>query len=243
MLSIIIPTLNEEDYLPHLLNSLSNQTFQDFEIIVADVNSQDKTRKIALNGGCRVVKGGLPGHGRNNGAKIAQGEWYLFLDADVILPPSFLEIAMTEIQDQNFSVASCFVKPLSNKISDKLLHGVVNLYFKITEKIYPHGAGFCIFIKKELHQSINGFDEKLKLAEDHDYVLRASKLGDFGLLKNVRIPVSVRRLDKDGRFNIAVKYFVAEGYRLFLGPIDSNIFNYKFGGFNEKQNDKIKIDF
>ena len=86
MLSIVIPTFNEEKFLPHLLKSLKEQTFKDFEIIVADNNSTDATRSVAINVGAKVVKGGLPARGRNNGAKVARGEWLLFLDADVILP-------------------------------------------------------------------------------------------------------------------------------------------------------------
>ena len=48
-LSIIIPTKNEEEYLTALLKSIKKQTFKDYEIIVADNNSKDKTRKIAKN--------------------------------------------------------------------------------------------------------------------------------------------------------------------------------------------------
>ena len=231
MLSIIIPTFNEEKFLPHLLKSLKEQTFKDFEIIVADNNSTDATRSIALKSGAKVINGGLPACGRNNGAKVARGEWLLFLDADVILPPVFLEKAMTEIQEQNFSAASCSVKPLSRRKIDKFLHGVVNLYFQMTKKIFPHAPGFCIFAKKEAHQLIGGFNEKIKLAEDHNYILRISKIAKFDFLKSVKIPVSVRRLDKDGRFNIAAKYLAVEIHLILLGPIYSNIFNYKFGHF------------
>jgi len=243
MLSIIIPTFNEEKFLPHLLESLQKQTFNDFEIIVADNNSTDATRSIALKAGVRVVKGGLPARGRNNGAKVAQGEWLLFLDADVILPFDFLEKAMAEIYEQNVFIASCLIKPLSDRRIDKFLHNVVNLYFRATKKFFPHAPGFCIFVKKEFHQLVGGFNEKLKLAEDHDYVLRSSKIGNFDFLRGIHIPVSVRRLDKDGRFNISVKYLAAEAHLIFLGPIYSNIFNYKFGYFDEKLNNKTGFLF
>jgi glycosyltransferase involved in cell wall biosynthesis len=55
MLSIIIPTFNEERFLPYLLKSLKEQTFNDFEVIVADNNSTDATRSITLKSGARVV--------------------------------------------------------------------------------------------------------------------------------------------------------------------------------------------
>lgn len=229
MLSIIIPTFNEEKFLPHLLKSLKEQTFKDFEIIVADNNSGDATRKIALKSGAKIVVGGLPAKGRNNGAKITQGEWLLFLDADVILPPDFLEKAMLELTKNDFAVASCYIQPISKKKIDEFLHQAVNQYFKFTKRKFPHAPGFCIFSKKEIHQKIGGFNEEVKLAEDHDYVLRASKLGKFEFLQSIKIPVSVRRLDRDGRLNISLKYIAVEGYLIFIGPVCSDIFNYKFG--------------
>lgn len=242
LLSIIIPTFNEEKLLPNLLRSIEEQSFKDLEVVVADNNSTDDTNLIALKSKAKVVKGGMPSDGRNNGAKSAQGEWLLFLDADVILPPNFLEEAFIEIKKQNFCVASCLVEPISDKKIDKFLHNTVNWYMKAVQKFSPHVSGSCIFIKKEIHQSIKGFDEKMKLAEDHDYISRASKVAKFGFLQGVRIPISVRRLEKDGRFNIAVKYLAVEAHLLFFGPIYSNVFNYEFGYSNKKLgNRKLRV--
>ena len=75
-LSIIIPTYNEEEYLHKLLDSIKSQSFSDYEIIVADANSKDNTREIAISYGCKVVNGGLPAIGRNNGAKVAEGRLF-----------------------------------------------------------------------------------------------------------------------------------------------------------------------
>jgi glycosyltransferase involved in cell wall biosynthesis len=241
MLSIIIPTFNEEKYLPYLLESLQAQTFKDFEIIVADNDSKDATRSIASKAGARVVGGGMPARGRNTGAIAAQGEWLLFLDADVILPVDFLERATAEIREQNYTVASCLMDPLSDRKIDKYLHGAVNLFFRATKNIYPHAPGFCIFIKKECHQLVGGYNEKTMLSEDCDYVLNSSKICKFGLLEDVRIPVSVRRLDKDGRFNISIKFLAAEAYRILLGPINSNVFNYQFGYLDAKPSNRTRF--
>ncbi len=54
-LSIIIPTYNEEEYLPKLLYSIKEQNFKDYEIIVADAGSIDKTKEIAESYGCKVI--------------------------------------------------------------------------------------------------------------------------------------------------------------------------------------------
>jgi len=69
----------------------------------------------------------------------------------------------------------------------------------------------------KIHRKSGGFNEKIKLGEDIDYVHRLSKIAKFGLLRNVCIPVSVRRLDEDGRFKIVVKYVAAEVHLIFLG--------------------------
>jgi glycosyltransferase involved in cell wall biosynthesis len=231
MLSIIIPTLNEEKYLPLLLASIAEQTYRDFEVIVADAGSRDNTAGIAQASGCKVVKGGMPGVGRNNGARVANGDWLLFLDADVILPPAFLQAVMENISRRRLDVATCAPKPLSGRKTDRVLHSMINFYFKATQAFWPHAPGFCIFAKKPIHDAINGFDERIQFAEDQDYVLRASKIARFRYIKKVRIPVSVRRLEKDGRFVTSLKYLIAEIHLIFVGPIRSDIFKYKFGHF------------
>ncbi|OYT33718.1 MAG: glycosyl transferase family 2, partial [Candidatus Aenigmarchaeota archaeon ex4484_52] len=80
LLSIIIPTLNEEKYIPLLLNSIKKQTYKNYEIIVCDSHSKDKCYSIDKKG---------PGHGRNIGAKYAKGRYLLFFDSDTIIPDKF----------------------------------------------------------------------------------------------------------------------------------------------------------
>ena len=102
--SIIIPTYNEEEYLPVLLDSIKEQSFDDYEIIVADANSTDKTREIAKSYGCIVVDGGLPAAGRNNGAKIAKGEYLLFIDGDDLLVNNILEKSYLKAKEKNIDI-------------------------------------------------------------------------------------------------------------------------------------------
>lgn len=228
-ISIIIPTFNEAKYLPHLLQSIQNQTQLPQEVIVADAFSIDETAKIAKQYGATLISGGLPAMARNKGAKIATSPLLLFLDADVILPAAFLERTYQEMQKRNLDITSCFITPRSNLRLDKFLHDFVNYYMRVTQKFHPHMPGFCIFVKKNLHQAINGFDESLFLAEDHDYVRRARKLGRFSYLKSYKIPVSVRRLSEDGRVKIALKYIAIELHLIFLGQVRKKLFSYNFG--------------
>lgn len=230
MLSIVIPTKNEEEYLPKLLASIKKQTLQPLEVIVADAWSTDKTRQIAESFGARVVDGGLPGPGRNRGAEAAKGDYLLFLDADVELKDvHFLESAMAEMIERKLDFAICDSEPQSEKISDKLMHEIYNGYNRLLAKIRPHAPGYCIFARRAAHEQLHGFDESVVFCEDTDYVNRGQKIGSFGILRSVTIPVSVRRLERDGRFETALRMALAEVYMVTMGPIRSNIFNYSFG--------------
>ena len=93
----------------------------------------------------------------------------------------------------------------------------------------PHIPGFCIFVRKDIHEKINGFDETVKLAEDHDYAQRADEIAEFGVLKSYPIIISIRRFKRDGHFNVIAKYALCEAHIFFIGPIRSDIFKYTFG--------------
>ncbi|MBU1032594.1 MAG: glycosyltransferase [Patescibacteria group bacterium] len=235
--SIVIPTKNEEVHLPALLSTIKSQTYRDFEVIVADAFSTDKTREIARAFGAQVVDGGMPGPGRNRGAEVARGDIIIFLDADVRLPSSkYLEDCWHEMEYKKLALASCKVIPLSSKPIDRALHEAYNAYALATEKIRPHAPGFCILVRRRVHQSINGFDEEVVIAEDHDYVQRAARLGHkFGVLRSHPIAVSVRRLDKDGRLSIALKYVFVEMRMMTSGSVKGDMpFNYEMGGESQE---------
>lgn len=239
MLSIVIPTKNEEAYLPKLLQSIKLQTLQPKEIIVADAHSTDKTREIAKSYGAIVIDGGMPSVGRNLGAKYATGDLILFLDADVELrDPTFLEKSVKEFKNRCLGLATCDVFPLSDTYIDHFLHKAYNKYARAWGSLFPHAPGFCMLVKREGHEKINGFDESVIFCEDHDYARRFKRVGRFGFLKSTKIPVSIRRLDRDGRLQIAIKYLLAELHLAFVGPIRTNKFNYTFGHSGQKESKK-----
>lgn len=231
-LSIIIPAKNEEENLPKLLSSIKEQTFTDYEVIVADAHSTDRTRDLASAWGARVVEGGMPGEGRNKGALKAQGELLLFLDADVILSSHhFLRDIVLEFDEELADVATCRLSPMSKRPIDKMFHGAYNAFAQATERIRPHAPGLCILVRRHAHEGMQGFDEDVVFAEDHEYVQRAHRLGHrFKLLKSHPIKTSVRRFDRDGRWGIAIKYLFAEVRMVTRGPFKKMPFKYEMGG-------------
>ena len=114
--SIIIPTYNEEEYLPKLLESIKSQDFTDYEVIVADAQSNDNTREIAKEYGCIVVEGGLPGVGRNKGAEVAKGEVLLFLDSDLELTKNYLANVIEEFEANREDLLKLTVESEDNQI-------------------------------------------------------------------------------------------------------------------------------
>ncbi len=232
-ISIIIPTLNEEDYLPRLLVSIKKQDFNDYEIIVADAGSEDKTVQIAKKYGCEVIKGGLPAVARNKGAKVARGDLFLFLDADLVLPDGFLKTALGKFEEKKLGIATFPILTEGNRL-DEIPYKFYNLWVKVTQKFLPHAAQI-ILAKKEIHQKIGGFDSEIKIAEDHIYVREGKKFDKFGWIKTKPVLTSPRRFKKDGRFKTCFKYILAELYMIFLGPVKSDIFKYEFGYSNKKE--------
>lgn len=240
--SIIIPTLNEEKMLPGLLNSIKIQDFDDYEVIVADAKSTDKTREIAESYGCRIVDGGLPGPGRNAGAKAAKGEFLFFFDADVILPPGFIRNVYNEMQDRFIDLATCEIRPLSDYRLDQVIHRMINVAVILNLWIDPKALGFCIFVTKRLFDRVGGFDESVFIAEDNDFVKRASVHRNLRFLTSAHIMVSIRRFEKEGRFTYMGKGIKLNMYRAFKGEIRSkDIIKYEFASFDKPDTEDLNF--
>lgn len=235
-LSIIIPTFNEEYYLPPLLESIQRQDFEDYEIVVADARSEDQTREIAKKWGCKVVDGGLPATGRNRGAEAAQGDYLLFLDSDVILTRDYLESSIDEFQERELGIAITQIAPLSDSFLNKITHDFANFFMKRVENIKPHGAGcYGIITTRKLHEEVDGFDEDLDFGEDTDYIERIGAVSQFKVLRNPKLLVSTRRLQEEGLRNVAFKYAKSTFYQFRGKQISAQDLDYSFGHPGQKR--------
>ncbi len=231
MISVIIPALNEEKYLGKLLKSIKEQGRDDVEVIVADAGSEDKTREIAQQYGCKIVNGGLPAVGRNSGAKVAKGDILIFADADILFPEDFFEKGLLEFRERKLGVASVLLElEGSYQLRMEIFY---NIPAVLLEKILPHGA-MVIIVKREIFNKIGGFDESVRIAEDMYFVRQAAKHGKFGLLRSVRILTSPRRYLKDRATLTYLKFLLVDLHMLFLGPVRSDIFRYRFDHYHKE---------
>lgn len=121
LISVIIPIYNVENYLKQCLDSILNQTFQDFEIICIDDGSKDSSLKILheyvkKDKRIRVIEQQNCGAGiaRNNGITLAKGEYIQFLDADDYFEPNLLETLYNIIKTQDSDIAVCSYRKVDN---------------------------------------------------------------------------------------------------------------------------------
>lgn len=233
MLSIIIPTLNEEELLAALFESIKKQNISGIEIIIADAGSRDRTLDIAKQYGAMVVSGGLPARGRNEGAKMAKGDLLFFVDADVEFEDAAFVGMLEEFRERQLGVASFFLV-FPAKFQQLGLNIFYNIPIRIAERILPHGA-MGILVKREIFDKVGGFDETIKLAEDHHFVREAAKLTKFGLFRSSKLHVSPRRFQTDGWVMTYIKFMLTELHMVFFGPVRSDIFKYRFGHYSKKQ--------
>ena len=163
MLSVIIPTLNEEQHLPLLLESLQKQSFKDFEVIVADAGSKDKTRSIARSYGCRIVQGGRLPVGRNNGALASKKKYLLFVDADAVLKPHCLATLIRQMK--RYTVASGSVWPHDGSWMNKAMCAFTNRFHYYLQFFYPHcpESGCLTMLPREVWKRCGGYDERLDI--------------------------------------------------------------------------------
>lgn len=221
-----------------LLASVKKQNFSDYEIIVSDAGSLDKTVEIARKYNCRIVDGGLPPFGKNLGTNTAKGDVFLFIDADTVLEENSLEKFVKEFYDRKLDVATFLLKSRGkfHNLSYRFLYNFPSL---LTEKFLPQAMNI-ILAKKEFHQRVGGFDESIKLGEELDYVRKVAKIDRFGVLRSAKVFVSPRRFKQDGWFTTWLKYFLCQIHMIFLGPVRSDIFKYRFNHYSKKSRNELK---
>jgi glycosyltransferase involved in cell wall biosynthesis len=174
-LTIVIPAKNEERLLPRLLASLVTQDYpqiRDTNLLIADAGSTDRTLEIAaqfrrwLN--VRVIPGGLPSVGRNNGARAAASRYVLFLDADIELADHTLVRRAVELMKQrslHCVTTDIFCK--NGGLKDQLLYSGNNLVQRLSRFHKPFATGMFMLVDKTKFDELGGFDEQALYAEDY----------------------------------------------------------------------------
>lgn len=240
-LSIIIPTLNEEKYLPKLLESIFAAVDGETEVIVVDGNSEDNTKGVAAE--CRkkapkhisvsFIQSGVRNvsHQRNLGGETAKNELLLFLDADVLLPPKeefrkFCEAFM----NKKLAAATCRFTPAEDDSRARAYYNFLYFFQRVMERISPYAIGACILTTKKIFMALRGFDATIRINEDANFVNRASKRGPFTIIP-IFFSISARRFRHYGYLRMGLTYIYIFLYRTCFGEIRNKKIPYEFGKY------------
>lgn len=173
LVTIIIPCKNEEKYIGHLLDSLSQQVdIGNTRILVADANSTDNTLQVVklyddvLN--IEVIQGGPVSVARNNGAKLVTTPYILFLDADVrLFHPSTIYDAVNKMETYGLDLITANVKNYGEHLRASFFFGCFNLINKIMTKKTPFAIGAFFLTRKDKFDELGGFPNKYETSEDY----------------------------------------------------------------------------
>jgi glycosyltransferase involved in cell wall biosynthesis len=250
--SIVIPTLNEEVYLPQLLDDLKSQTNHDFEVIHVDGNSEDNTlneaKKFAkvfsfpmvfLNTKKRNVS-----YQRNLGGKKAQGEWVIFMDADNRVPPQYLDgIKYRLAEKPQTDVFTTWVEINNDSAINKPIERAINFSLELGQLIGKEWSfGALIGVSKQVLNEGYKFDEQQKVFEDGLFIKSLIENNfTFNIFKNPKYFYSIRRLQSEGTLNVARKSALLT-LNYFQGKdFSEKDFGYKMDG-GSSYSSKYKID-
>ncbi|MEX1191691.1 MAG: TIGR04283 family arsenosugar biosynthesis glycosyltransferase [Brumimicrobium sp.] len=199
-ISIIIPTLNEEENIPQLLDVLSKYTYTYEEIIVVDAKSEDKTVEIAKSySNVKVIEDQKPSRANqmNTGANMAKGNILYFIHADVLPPTSFendIEQAIKKGAD-----FGCY----RFQFDKNALPLKFNAWWTRFDFMFCRGGDQTLFVKKDVFKALNGYDTEYVIMEDFDFIRRARKKYNFKIIpKNVI--VSARKYKNNSYFKVNI---------------------------------------
>lgn len=169
LLSIIIPSYNEEKDIGSAINSLLSQSYKNMEIIIVDDGSTDNTIKIAYSfNNVKVFKQNHqgPGKARNLGAKKAKGEILIFVDADMTFRGDYLHNLLKPILADNSIIGTTHDNEIVENISNiwSRCWGRIRVSPKDAENVKIFRA-----IRKDRFLALGGFNPKYGYADDQTF--------------------------------------------------------------------------
>ena len=206
VISVIIPAFNEARYLPATLESIRRssehlRTALDVgvEVIVVDNNSTDETAKIAADMGATVVSEPVQGIGRarNRGASAARGHVFAFMDADVHVPVTLLEVISEAMIDPACIGGGAEVEYRPQR---RIMRAYLRCWRQLA-RLTSMVQGPTQFCRRSAFESIGGYDERVWIGEDVDFFWSLKKLAgktrqSVRIVRSPRVVPSTRRFDK-----------------------------------------------
>lgn len=195
--TVILPTFNRLQYLRTAVDSVFAQTYDDWELIVADDGSEEETRaylsSLAAQPRVRVLwlaHTANPGAARNAALREARGDYIAFLDSDDLWMPQKLELQLAALRacpSRQWSyTAIIHINQAGEQIYAELSPRYVYYEGKVFEHLLTSKAGIAlptVIVSRQLLQRVGGFDERQQQQEDYHLWLRLAMLCEISVLK------------------------------------------------------------
>ena len=208
-ISIIVPTLNEGVRLNKCLKAITSQkTKLNYELIIADSNSNDETVSVAEKYTNKIVSIRKKGiwRARNMGAKKARSKYFCFIDADTIIPKNYISSVYPIISgDKSIAGLSCAFSFDKRRKSLKIVESICNNYLAI-RGLFGKGEilGFNNVINKKYFEKVKGYPNKP--LEDGAITIKLRKYGKVVYLTEPKVITSSRRFEEDGILKTTIYY-------------------------------------
>ena len=231
--------MNLKKFLPKLLESLSHQHFIDFEVIVVDGKSKDKTVAIASTYIGKVPNlsvivadhASLP-YQRNYGALKAKGECLLFIDADTVVYSYTFERLYAHVSSSDESFFTTWFSPDSEDINDVRLTLFGIFFFELSKSVKRAvSPGPFTVVKRIAFDAIDGYDVEHPFLEDQDFSRRMSSAGyELTIIRETLYIWSQRRYRKEGTAKVLQAYTRSILPVIFSKKVPKNMKGYEMGG-------------
>jgi glycosyltransferase involved in cell wall biosynthesis len=220
MISVIIPTRNEESTLETMLRQFSDEMIREYEIelIVSDGGSTDSTIEIAKKKVHLVLdevkdRKQTIGEGRNRGAHHSSGDILFFFNADVRIDDmgDYLKAMLEALRSPDAVAATCpvFVYPEQETSLDRIYHRIHNFHVRFLNAVgFGTGRGECQVVKRDAFMSVSGYDERMAAGEDFDLYRRLARRGKIEYVEGLRAYESPRRYRRLGYVRVTLLWFL-----------------------------------
>jgi glycosyltransferase involved in cell wall biosynthesis len=170
-ITIVVPCKNEENYIGHLLQHLSQQAgIGKTRIIIADASTDNTRYKIHINKGelnVEIIEGGPVSISKNNGAKLVTTPYILFIDSDVrFFSNTVIFDCVERLENDNLDLIGLYAKCYDNDIRTKIGFSIFNIINRIMKRWVPFAVGAFFLTRRDKFEELGGFPAKYETSED-----------------------------------------------------------------------------
>jgi len=208
--SVVIPTHNRAEFLREAMQSVLNQTFGNFEVIVVDDHSEDHTRDVVGSFSDQRIqyvrndrgKGGAGA--RNAGIFRAKGEWVAFLDDDDVWLPERLGLQYHKIQEkgQGVGLIYCGCVTYDPKNNRQFPTSIPSIEGWVENALFSRnfiGSFSKVTIRRELLWHVGGLDERFPALQDLELYIRIATLSQVSFVKGCSVYIRRAHVDRISR--------------------------------------------